>query len=251
MFEKNNTVKRFIPAIIVITLVAVGLVLTYVLSNNDSDTEIVLPSPTASVETEQISETPKPDTLLSVSPENVKDVLSTVSRPSSYHRTVEINTISDDSVATQTTEVWVREDSQHFEISDNREKRHVVIADGRVSIWYDGEEGIHSFEENQLFSADDILGIPTYEDVLSLDPSLITSADYVTVNDGDSYLYVEFVSADNRYQYRYWVSLETGLLSEAVTLSDGETVYSMKETYMQLLPATDSEFDNKFLIPEA
>lgn len=251
MFEKNNAVKRVIPVIIIVILVAVGLVLTYVLSNNDSDTEIVLPSPTASVETEHTSETKQPDTLLSVSPENVKDVLSTVNRPSSYRRTVEINTISDDLVSTQTAEIWVRDSSQHFEISSNFEKRYVVINDGSVSIWYDGEEGIHSFKENQYFSSDDLLGIPTYEDVLSLDSSLITSADYVTGNDGASYLYVEFVSVDGFYQYRYWVSLETGLLSEAVTLSEGDTVYSMKETFMQQLPATDSEFDNKFVTPEA
>jgi len=87
--------------------------------------------------------------------------------------------------------------------------------------------------------------------VLSIESNRITSADYVTGNDDASYLYVEFVSPDNMYQYRYWVSLETGLLAEAVTLFDGQTVYSMKETSMQLLPATDSEFDNKFVTPEA
>lgn len=251
MFERTKATKTVILLIIVVAMLAAGLILTYILSNNDTDVEIVLPSPTAALDAEPTAEIVQTDTLLSVSPENVKSVLSTVDRPTSYQRSLEISIINGENVATQTADVWVRDNSQYFEITDGRVKRHVVIADGRINIWYDGEENIHSFEENEYFSADDLIGIPTYEDILKTDESLITSADYVADADGVSSLYVEFVSEDSKYQYRYWISLETGLLNEAVTLYNGETVYSMRETFMQQLPATDTEFDDKFVIPGA
>lgn len=251
MTEKTNATKRITLVIIIVAMVAVALILVFILSNNDSDVQIVLPSPSVSPETESTEESIKEDTLLSVRPENVKDVLSTVVRPSSYHRQLAIDIISGDNVSTTTVDIWVREGSRYAEIQENGDTRCVLIHNGSVTIWYDGKDDVHSFDENDHFSADDLLGIPTYEDVLDADENQIVSADHITDANGRSLLYVETESDNGAYRDRYWVSLDTGLLTEAMTLYSGETVYSMRETFMQQLPATDAEFDDIFLSPAA
>ncbi len=251
MFGKGNIAKSIIPIIMIVILVAAGLILTYVLSNNDTGTQIVLPTASPETETGPSAESQQSDMLLSVSPDNVRDVLSTVNRTASYHRTLSISLISGSSISSRSAEIWVRDGSYYYEITAGSSRQHVLVSEGIVNIWYDGDETPHSFDQSDYFSVDDLVGIPTYEDVLELEPELITAADYVTGSDGSSLLYVEFMSDNGEYEYRYWVSLETGLLSEAVSIYNGETVYSMKEIYMQQLPATDAEFDGRFVIPEA
>ena len=251
MTENTNTAKRITLLIIIVAMVAVALVLVFILSNNDSDVQIVLPTASISPDTETTGEISEEDTLLSVRPENVKDVLSTVVRPSSYHRRVEIDIISDSEVMTSTVNIWVREDSRYAEITEGFDTKCVLIHNGQVTIWYDEKDGIHSFAENEHFSSDDLLGIPTYEDVLDAGEGQIVSADHITDSEGNSLLYVETKSDSGAYNYRYWVSLDTGLLAEAMTLYNGETVYSMREVFMQQLPATDAEFDDIFVSPAA
>ena len=68
--------------------------------------------------------------------------------------------------------------------------------------------------------------IPTYEDVLALDPASITNAGYENKH-GSACVYVEVAVPELDQVERYWVSADSGLLMAAETETGGAVVYSM------------------------
>lgn len=84
--------------------------------------------------------------------------------------------------------------------------------------------------------------IPTYEDVLSLDAEQISQADYQVTDDYGGCIFVETAPDENGYALRYWVSLDSGLLAAAEKLQNGELIYHMWETALDLAPTFDGEF---------
>lgn len=246
--------KRLIVMLVIICVVlAVAFILSYFsIIGGRHNSEIVLPSPSATV-----SAAPEPvedanTDVLTVDPSNVKNAVSTISRPSSYHRILETTINSAGLLSTTKTECWVSDTSQRFDIQSSNGLKHVLILDSIVYIWYDGEEDdVITFSISEYFQPDDYQSIPTYEDVLELPEDRITDADYLSSGEDAGAIYVQFQSEDQQYTDMYWISLETGLLTQARTLYNGELVYDMAETYMELLPGSHEVFDGVFTPPAA
>ena len=95
-------------------------------------------------------------------------------------------------------------------------------------------------------SADLTQRVPTYEEVLDLDPDGITRADYVQL-DGQNCIYVEFEQEELGYLYRYWIAVDSGLLVAAETQADGDVVYSMTSRDMSS-PITGAQ--DRFVLPD-
>ena len=100
-----------------------------------------------------------------------------------------------------------------------------VVGDGKIWLWYDGSDEVYQTVADE-HSADLTQRLPTYEDVLTLDASGITQADYVE-RDGQDCIYLEFEQPELGYLYRYWISVSSGLLIAAETEKAGELVYTM------------------------
>lgn len=253
MSEKIKSKRLIVMLVVICVVLAAAFILSYFSTiGGKHGTEIVLPSPSAVV-----SAAPEPvedtqDDVLTIDTSNVKNAISTISRPSSYHRQLEMTLNSSGKLSTTRVECWVSDTSQRFDIQNGERLKHVLILDDTVYIWYEGEEGnAVQFASSEYFSADDYQGIPTYEDVLELPEKLITDADYLSSSSDSGSIYVQFQSEDEQYTDMYWISLETGLLIQARTLYNGELVYNMTETYIELLPGAHEDFDGIFTPPEA
>lgn len=253
MSEKIKSKRLIIMLIVICVVLAAAFILSYfsILGSNHG-TEIVLPSPSAAVSAApEPVEAPKSN-VLTVDPSNVKNAISTISRPVSYHRQLEITLNSDGDLSTTRIECWVKDTSQRFDIQNGDKLKHVLMLDDKVYIWYQGQEGSAvTFSASDYFQADDYQGIPTYEDMLELPEDRITDADYLSSTGDAGSIYVQFQSEDEQYTDMYWISLETGLLTQARTLYNGELVYNMSETYMELLPGAHEAFDGVFNPPAA
>ena len=81
-------------------------------------------------------------------------------------------------------------------------------------------------------SADNEQTIPTYEDILDLPVEAIAAADYRTIS-GVNCIYVETEEDSEGYVLRYWVSVETGLLTVSEQLLDGEP--ERREEYLSIV----------------
>ena len=179
---------------------------------------------------------------VSVTPETVQTAIATLERPEQYRRSICVEQYWDDGSGSWDTSIstngaWIRMDRT---LASGR-VRH-SITDGSITyIWYDSEMRVFTSVADDI-TPDMEQSIPTYEDVLSLDAEQISQADYQVTDDYGGCIFVETAPDENGYALRYWVSLDSGLLAAAEKLQNGELIYHMWETALDLAPTFDGEF---------
>ena len=165
-------------------------------------------------------------TLVEVMPETVQAAIATLTRPVEYQRTVMVERFWEGgSHSTQSAVAVSGEWTRVDRTLPNGQVRHAVTDGETTYIWYDQESSIRQVAAGTI-SADDEQLIPTYEDVLELDAAAIVAADYRIVSERQC-IYVETEVDDDGYVSRFWVDLNSGLLSMAETLQHNEVVYRM------------------------
>lgn len=162
--------------------------------------------------------------VVEVNPSTVQVVVATLARPESYRRTVTIEQFwSGGSSSYEITEAvrdgWTRTDRT---MPDGR-VRHTITGPAAAYVWYNSEQSVFAAPAGEV-TADNELPIPTYEDLLDLDPALISAADYQAYSNVPC-VYAETQAGEGTL--RYWVSVETGLLVAAEKTAGGEIVYRM------------------------
>lgn len=137
--EHKNLKPLLLAAVAAVTVVAILLVFFFSGRKSASSQTIVLPEPPAPEQTE--SEQQPQTSLASVSRENVQSILQkSVSRPSSYHQSMQIVITSGDVQRTQTAELWVKGELVKAQITDELETKTVLADATTLYAWYDGEQ---------------------------------------------------------------------------------------------------------------
>ena len=95
-------------------------------------------------------------------------------------------------------------------IRDSGVTEHSIVGGERLWYWYDDDKQALEGEADQR-SQDLLQYIPTYEDVLALDPGQITGTGYEE-KDGARCIYVEVYREELGYLERYWISVSSGCL---------------------------------------
>lgn len=237
--------KRKLNRITAVFLTLLVLVVAFMLSGSfRRTTRVVLPQ-----ESQQGGQIPgfpgdSTDTLtvVAVAPDTVQAAIETLVRPEQYRQTVSVQQFwSGGNGTTETTAAvlapWSRLDRQ---LADSRQ-RHILTNGETTYIWYNSEQSALRLPTGSI-TADMEQSIPTYEDVLQLPVETISAADYRTIGDQVSCIYVETAADASGYTLRYWVSVDTGLLVAAEKLSGQETVYRMWQTDIDLAPVFTEEF---------
>ena len=165
-------------------------------------------------------------TVVEVTPETVQAAVATLSRPQKYSRTVTVEQLwKGGSGAYETAAAvsggWTRTDRT---LPGGR-VRHALTDGETTYIWYDSETEVCTVPAGGI-SADNEQTIPTYEEILDLRLESIAAADYRTIS-GVNCIYVETAEDPDGYVLRYWVSVDTGLLTVSERMLNGEPVYRM------------------------
>lgn len=175
-----------------------------------------------------------------ITPETVQSAIATLHRPESYRRAVTLDDfwsggsvrsrlqVAVSGAYTRTDEILVMttwDNSDKETTQPAARNRHTITNGEDTWIWY-GSSAHWTKVAAGGISADDEQRIPTYEDILTLDPSQIAAADYRDLS-GVSCIFVETVPDEAGYVLRYWVNVENGLLAAAEKLVDGNAVYHM------------------------
>jgi hypothetical protein len=194
--------------------------------------------------------------LVDVNRETVQDVIATLRRPTEYSRDVRVESFwSGGSVAYNFSTAF--SGGRVSLRTTSGTKKNVVIQDGTVYVWYDGDTRVYSAPVADTAvtdaavadtaSADAIADeyemLLTYEDVLALAPYSILAANVTTATpDGDSSIYVRYQSGELGYVTECHISVRLGLLTDA-TIYDGETIiYTMTAGDCTLAPADETLF---------
>lgn len=222
--------------------VLVGLLVILLAVNSlRRSSHIVLPRPESSSSEEGNGSGSDGIVRLEVTPDTVQAVIATLSRPERYGRILRLESFW--SGGSAVTQVSVRVDGDWSRTDLTRPSKQVrhTITDGKTTwIWYNSERNVYTAAAGDI-SPDEEQQIPTYEDILLLDPESITQADYRSLGDIPC-VYVETAESENGYVQRYWVSVETGLLAGAERLQNGETVYRMSEQADETVSVSEADF---------
>ena len=226
--------KRAIYAILVAVVVVLGLLYSFGMNLFSEPPQLVLPDSSGTTSQEPGPGTPGEEAgvAVRVEPETVQSVIAKMSRYESYSRVVHVTYVwgggESETLVSQVWEDdgWIRTDT---EFPSGLIECSIVGPEG-IWIWYpsEGEEIKLYFSDSEHGKNADLMQrLPTYEDVLALDTASITDADYVEYGKQPC-IFVESEQRELGYLYRYWISVNSGLLMAAETEKSGVTVYSMK-----------------------
>jgi FlaG/FlaF family flagellin (archaellin) len=185
---------------------------------------------------------------ISVTTETVQEVIRTLHRKDSYYRELTIERFwgpnADKQRGTNTVLIWNDGDAYSKIMISDGSMKNILMAEGKKYVWYGSEKKWAVANDTDI---DIVQNIPTYRDVLDLDPNEIIQADYETKS-GENCIFVETFIEELGYLERYWISTESGLLiaSETVKKETGALTYRMEENRMTNLEADT----NAFMLPD-
>ena len=124
--------------------------------------------------------------------------------------------------------------------ADGNAQENTIITKDRTYIWNDGNTQYYEGLNGSIY-ADDVLQIPTYENILNENEAEIITASYEN-RSGEPCVYVQV--ADNEYGgiRGYWVSLDSGLLVAAEVYEKDELVYRMTASAYSSFAPEDLHF---------
>ena len=223
MERRNRNILIFLIGVVIIIAVFSSFGLPLFASPTPT---ITLPTAQPAPTEPQGSEGQGEGTRVEVTPATVQSVIAALSRLESYSRTVS-TTLED---TTLVTRVWVDGGWTRADLPlPTGLVAHTIVGEGTLWRWYGEGPTVASWAADG--SSVDVEGqrIPTYEDVLALDPDTITAAGYEEKN-GFACVYAEVSVPGLSQVERYWVSADNGLLVAAETETGGKVVYSMTST---------------------
>lgn len=246
MNRKNGSSLFYAVVLIVIAFLIV--VTVFVLSEKREYSFIVLPDAYA-------DQTAKPDaagsdqnSFVRVTVNNVLSVVETLHRPTSYRQSY-VTSYGDEEQTTKTVTVLsngriLRADT----VSSIGES--TVLTDGSVAwTWHSDDLNPVKVTLNGSISADDLIGIPTYESLLSVDPATLTDAEYIALR--ESPIQCIYVAAqENDMVMEYWIGIESGLLFQANASADGQQIYTTYQEDLEVLAPEDEIFSSSFVLPD-
>ncbi len=181
---------------------------------------------------------------VSVTPETVQAVVATLARPDSYSRQLRVESRWQGGSRAWLVDTWQKGASSRIRLrpeDGEGPEKNILSRDGELFIWYEDPSEAFRRKTDELSSDDALQMIPTYEDVLDLEPERITAAGYV-LHGGVWRIMAAAREEPSGYVTVYYISIETGLL-EAAERRDGETVvYSMTAQPSDLAAPEDAVF---------
>lgn len=182
---------------------------------------------------------------LEITTDSVQNVIATLMRPKAYSQNITITTYWSGGSGTITADSYVSGDLVRMDaVLPDGQRRYMLRDSEWTYIWY-GSGGEVYQAKNGAFSVDDDLWVPTYEDLLELDPALLSEAGYESYQ-GTDCIYAATAEDESGYAQRYWIAVDSGLLVAAERVQSGSTVY-----LMEALDVTVSEPSSElFVLPD-
>lgn len=219
--------KKYAPVAAAFAALILLVLILLVQGNLNHAAKVVLPDEDATEEN-NTSGNPEKEQIyrIEIRPETVQRAIETLSRPENYSCRITIERYFAEDSATTDAQVsvagpWTRIDLSQ---SPNHTERHAIISEDRCYIWYD-DNGKY-FTAKEPFSADEELGIPTYEHILRYPIAEIAVADYRLLNTQEC-IYVETAPDDAGYVERCYVNVQSGLLCAAERMQGNAVIYRM------------------------
>lgn len=179
--------------------------------------------------------------VVEINPKTVQTAIATLARPTAYRRNVTVEQFWSGGSGSFDTMVAVSGALTRTDRTLPSGRIRHAITDGVTTyIWYDSEESVFTAPAGGI-SADEEQSIPTYEEILELPVAVIAEADYQAYQDVNC-IFTQTTPDEDGYVLRYWVSVDTGLLTAAERLLDDQVIYRMTSLSADLVQPENLEF---------
>ena len=229
-------------------IVVIGALFIGNIRQNTRDA-IVLPDTAQSVQSESQPDENKP-ALLEVTRENVQNIVRSLHRPQYYHQTYTITRQMNGAVSETSAELWVADTRVCAVLTTASGEKHILTDGETLYVWYAGDETVRTLAASQNATMDELIGIPTYEQVGAMPPAAITDGEFITDDRYDSGQQIFAAAEVGTVRRECWISLNYGLLTESILKSGGETIYDALQTGLEILAAGDETFEDVFTLPD-
>ena len=229
-------------------IVVIGALFIGNIRQNTRDA-IVLPDTAQSVQSESQPDENKP-ALLEVTRENVQNIVRSLHRPQYYHQTYTITRQMNGAVSETSAELWVADTRVCAVLTTASGEKHILTDGETLYVWYAGDETVRTLAASQNATMDELIGIPTYEQVGAMPPAAITDGEFITDDRYDSGQQIFAAAEEGTVRRECWISLDYGLLTESILKHEDETVYDALQTGLEILAAGDEAFDDVFVLPD-
>ena len=204
--------------------------------------EVHLPETQARLPGESLPAVPEELALVKVEPDTVQAVIATLHRPDSYSRSISVESMWDSGIRTAQIDVWVKNGMQRMTVTENGARKQYLLIDGELTVWQEEDPGRRFTYSGGGSLGDSLQRIPTYEDLLTLDPARIRTAGCTRTERGKWRILVTADSAELGYLDVYYISLDTGLLEAAEQWDGDSCVYRMQAGEADLSAPDDQLF---------
>ena len=229
-------------------IVVIGALFVGNMQQNKRDA-IVLPDAAQSTQSELQPDENEP-ALLEVTRENVQSIVRSLRRPQYYHQTYTITRQMNGAVSETSAELWVADTRVCAVLTTASGEKHILTDGETLYVWYAGDETVRTLAASQDATMDELIGIPTYEQVGAMPPASITDGEFITDDRYDSGQQIFAASEEGTVRRECWISLSYGLLTESILKSGGETIYDAIQTGLEILAAGDETFEDVFTLPD-
>lgn len=247
-----NKQKTALIAAMCAFVMVITLVLSFVLSSNffqNDESAIVLPSQINSDDTELgetvdfAAENARKIAQVEITPDNVQQVIASLSRPDSYSCLVSNTLYWDGGSSTLQCKQYVRQTASRVEqLRSSGEVDFVVLQyNGSIYAWDAGSSTYYSGQAGSFTPAQAAM-LPTYETVCALPAEQIQQADLLDVSGQPM---VRVVAWQDGRTAEYMISTVTGLLYRAVFTEEGVQTQSIQTSVLSLT----QQKDNLFTLP--
>ena len=233
------------------TLAVIGVIAVLFIGNfrQSQRDSIVLPDAAQSAQpaAQQPGEEPS---LLEVSRSNVQSIVRSLHRPQYYHQTYTITRQMNGAVSETSAELWVADTRVCAVLTSAGAEKHILTDGETLYVWYAGDETARMLAASKDATMDELIGIPTYEQVGAMPPASITDGEFITDDRYDSGRQIFAAAEQDGVRRECWISLDYGLLTESILKREDETVYDALQTGLEILAAGDEAFDDVFVLPD-
>lgn len=241
--------KRTLFAVIIACVVVLAVLYSFGLNLFTPRPQLELADPNATASQSHGGENPgnQGGIPVELTTNTVQYVVADLARYTSYSRTVTVTYYwGEGGVGTASAQVWENDGWIRTDTGlPSGTAEHSIVGADQLWLWYDDGSQVYHGSAQEM-TEDLMQRIPTYEDVLELNPSDITGADYMDY-DGQTCIFVEARQRELGYLYRFWISVDSGLLIASETVSEGKVVYSMTSREM-VSPLANA--DGYFVLPD-
>ena len=248
MDQRYHNRSVLIVSIALVLVVALVLILVLVQPQGKSE-GIILPAAQTETLAESVPNAVHQDEFLKITTDNVASALRSLERPTHYNQRYEVAVGVNELRSTRTVELWVSNTLIHAEIRSDFSVKS-VLTDGQTAwIWYDSEPNPISFSLRNSITTEDLLGIPGFDYLNTLDTLTVLESDYLLLQEPQLQSIYVCARSSEEETNRWWINLDNGLMVRADAQERNQMVYEVRQTYFARLAEGDESFSGRFVLP--